>query len=150
VAENFTSSPIQVKCIGSIDELAERIRPSCRYFTLMLAWDAPEVAQEELVEIVRPFVERGLVYFCAWGNRCEVVHDAVDQADLCRIERQTSEDYVIMTTWHSNESLLEAFWYFKSLALPAERPYNLDLERFAVAVGNENWAQEISRQLSVE
>jgi hypothetical protein len=113
-----------------------------------LAWDAPEIEQEKLIDLFRPLVDGGLAYLCAWGDQCEAVHDAVD---MCVVEKklQAGEaDYLLMTTWHAEEPLEEATWFFKMLAIPSENHLFADFGRFAVAVGNPGWAQEMDRYLS--
>ena len=92
---------------------------------------------------MRPLIHNGLVYFCAWGKECEVVHDAVD---WCDIEKNGAKsDFVIMTTLHKNESLEKACWFFKELALPNETSGIQSFDRFAVAIGNPQWAQRMKR-----
>jgi len=140
---------IRLVGVDSIADLVKRLNPQTRYFTLLLAWDAPDIPQDKLIDMMRPLVERGLVYICAWGGRCEQVHDAVDDADLERINITGSDEYVIMTTWHSQETLSEACWFFKELAFPSEEPYISNLERFAVAVGNDNWLEEMRMRFEV-
>ena len=134
---------IRVIAVENIQRLVDCLPLSRKYFTLLLAWDAPKLGQDEVAELFRPLVKRGLAYFCAWGNRCEEVHDAVDRcfAQL-KIEGKES-DPILMTTWHQDESLAEAVWFFKMLAMPSESYVRAELERFAVAVGNPEWAREM-------
>jgi hypothetical protein len=145
VAEDVALPRIQVLSIDSIEELPDRLPRKCKYFTLLLAWDAPEISENGLVELFAPLVSSGLAYFCAWGERCEEVHDAVDD---CFVEHELESgvaDPFLMTTWHRNESLEEALWFFRMLAIPAEISALADLERFAVAVGKLEWAEEMER-----
>ncbi|HXR37480.1 MAG TPA: hypothetical protein VN776_00215 [Terracidiphilus sp.] len=139
---------VEVLSIDTIDELADRLPHRHRYFTLLLAWDAPEIDQQNLIDLFRPLVDRGLAYLCAWGSHCEAVHDAVD---LCVVEKELDageSDCFLMTTWHANEPLKEAAWFFKMLAIPSENHVFVDFDRFAVSVGNPDWAQETDRYLS--
>jgi hypothetical protein len=57
-------------------------------------------------------------------------------------------DYLLMTTWHADESLEEALWFFQHLAIPAENHVLEDLDRFAVAIGNPEWNRKMERYLS--
>lgn len=52
-----------------------------------------------------------------------------------------------MTTWHANESLEEAAWYFKYCAIPYEEHVQADFERFAVSVANPKWDETLRRSL---
>jgi hypothetical protein len=137
---------VKVLSVETIEQLPQSIRPRSEYFTLLLAWDAPTVHESQLQEWMRPLVDRGLVYFCAWGERCEAVHDAVDRCDIGKDGAKS--DFVIMTTWHNTDSLEKACWFFKELALPNETSGIAKFDRFAVAVGNRQWAERMKRYFS--
>lgn len=87
-------------------------------------------------------MHRGLVYFCAWGNRCEAVHDAVDRANIEYHHGVITPDNIIMTTWHQDEPLEEASWFVRELASPVHNPAITSFDRFAVAVGNPAFAEK--------
>ena len=59
-------------------------------------------------------LEQGIAYLCVWGTDCERVHDLFD------LERMPDEPKgrVVMTTWHSKESLSEALWFFANCVEP--------------------------------
>ena len=141
-------SPVEVVSVNSIDELVKSLPHKSTYFTLLLAWDAPPFPEPIPVEKLRPLVDHGLVYFCSWGDRCEEVHDAIDHCDIDRMKKPGSEDDVIMTTWHSKETLDEAFWFFSNLALPSDESKWGNLDRFAAAVGNREWAERMERAVT--
>jgi len=141
---------IEVLSFGTIDELAERLPNRSQYFLLMLAWDALDKTPRQLMSFFRPLVDRGLVYFCAWGNNSEAVHDAVDQCDIQKHQEAGAailSDSIVMTTWHARDSLREALWFFKLCAIPNESIVPADCDRFAVAVGNSEWAAEMEKAL---
>jgi hypothetical protein len=140
-------SNISVLYVEGIEELARRLGPRERYFTLLLAWDAPTEERTKLREIMQPLVDLGLVYFCAWGQGCQAVHDAVDMCDIARENHAAKPELFIMTTWHDDEPLEDAVWFFKELALPDETHGVPSFDRFAVAVGNPEWADNITRAL---
>ena len=55
---------------------------------------------------------------------------------------------VVMTTWHSKESLSEALWFFANCVEP-DYGFEPDCKDWvAVAVNNEAWAREIGVQLT--
>lgn len=134
---------IRVLSIGTIQELVGVIQPRNRLFTLFLAWDAPEVKSEQLESWLRPLVEHGLGYFCAWGDRCEEVHDAVDRCDIALLKDDPRPDNIVMTTWHSKQSLDEAFDFFIYCADLSVTTNTKEFDRFAVVIGNPHWAGEL-------
>jgi hypothetical protein len=140
---------IEVFAIDSIEQLAHCLPRRGKYSTLLLAWDAPEMEHEKLAELMQPLVDRGLACFCAWGIRCEDVHDAVDLCVTDSEQEFGDADYLVMTTWHADEPLEEALWFFRMLAIPAEGHVFEDFQRFAVAVGNPTWAAEMERALAM-
>lgn len=54
----------------------------------------------------------GSRYVVAWGQSCEDWHDSVDWANLKAFDcgNVPDKDFV-MTTWHNDEPLSEAFWF---------------------------------------
>jgi hypothetical protein len=139
---------IEVLFVNSIDELVARLPYRRSYFTLLLAWDAPEIPQSDLIKIFRPLVDRGLAYFCSWGKGCEEVHDAVDLSDLEKQREFGESDFFQMTTWHKNDTLEEAVWFFVNCAIPSEDNVVADWDRFAVSIGNPDWTAEMMRSLA--
>jgi hypothetical protein len=49
---------IQVLAVDSIGQLADCLPQRSRYFTLFLAWDAPETGQQQLIDLFQPLVDR--------------------------------------------------------------------------------------------
>jgi hypothetical protein len=90
-------------------------------FALLTALDVRLVKNEEMARVAAVLIGRGLAYACCWGEDSERWHDAIDIADIERIKAK-GEDYrnIVMTTWHSKESLLDALDFFADCALPTE------------------------------
>lgn len=142
--------PIKVLSVARIDDLADELPHERPHFLLFLAWDHPDMQAEKLVDLFRPLVDRSLVYFCAWGASCEAVHDAIDRCDIEKHQEAGDElfdDTILLTTWHARDSLAEALWFFKVCAMPARSFDPADCDRFAVAVGNPDWAAELEREV---
>ena len=138
---------IELLSVDSIEQLAEALPKCTTYFTLLLAWDAPVLDEAQLMSILAPLLDRGLVYLCAWGARCEDVHDALDSAVVEKEIASGELDYVVMTSWHANESLEESVWFFFMLAIPSETFVFKDFARYAVTVGNPEYRQRIGAAL---
>jgi hypothetical protein len=65
-----------------------------------------------LHEIAAWIVERGSLYVIAWGMDCEKWHDSVDWAVLEDFDYgDIPDERFVMTTWHDEEPLSEAFWF---------------------------------------
>lgn len=139
---------IRVFDVDSPELLATALSFRRPYFTLFLAWDAPLIEKPELVSLFRPLVDRGLAYFCAWGNHCEEVHDAVDTPAAERESLNSPLNYVTMTTWHAKDTLVKAAWFFKVLAIPSEPHVAKDFDRFAISINNRKWSACMRKYLT--
>lgn len=107
---------LSVVNVPSLEAISSAIPDVSRYFCLFLGINAISLDNSQIRKAAKALLGRGVVYLCAWGNDCERVHD---QFDLEREPRESIER-VIMTTWHDDESLSEALWFFANCAEPAE------------------------------
>lgn len=126
----------------SIDTLAipVDIAIPTKHFRLLLAPNLRGIPNDQLRAFARELLKRGLVYFCAWGEDCERMHDCVDEeATLADLAGEPGLH--IMTTWHKEDSLEDATEFFRDSARPSD-DYELD-SRFwiALALRNEAWAK---------
>lgn len=80
------------------------------YRTVIIA--SQVVSEDWLNRIAQWVVAIGSLYVVAWGVDCEKWHDGVDWAVLEVFDfGEIPDDRFVMTTWHSNEPISEAFWY---------------------------------------
>jgi hypothetical protein len=122
------------------------VDPHSTHFGLFLALDAREIDSKRLGEPAARLLKRGLAYLCAWGPDCELVHDIFDEEDVARDLGRDTHD-VIMTTWHKDESLEEALWFFVHSAFPADG-YVRDCTDWVIApIANPGWEQEIREKI---
>lgn len=56
-------------------------------------------------------VASGCLYMMAWGIECGAWDDSVDWSTIPASKLQTGDHPLVMTTWHEDESLQEAFFY---------------------------------------
>ena len=71
-----------------------------------------EAAQDWRNQVAEWLVNSGCLYVVAWGIECEAWHDTVDWTVLEKFDfADIPDDEFIMTTWHTNEPLSEAFWF---------------------------------------
>jgi hypothetical protein len=123
-------------CVGgvpSLDEVLSTLEPISANYVLFLACDATSLSDESLQNSAKRILDRGMVYLCAWGPDCERLHD---QFDVERVQNEPS-GRVVMTTWHSKESLSEALWFFANCAEPAEGFKALCTDWVAISVAND-------------
>jgi hypothetical protein len=113
---------------------------SVPHFVAFLAADFTSVESAAIVDLGARLVRHGCVYFCIWGPGCERAHDLIDES--C-----TTIEPVIMTTWHSDESLEQALWFFAFNAYPDEAYVNAGTGKVAICVGNNTWHTLIQDRL---
>ena len=112
-------------------------------FCFFLALDATSIGDEQIRRTAKLLIEKGIAYFCVWGPDCERVHDLFDLERLPKEPR----DRVVMTTWHSKDSLSEALWFFEYCVEPAEGFAADCRDWVALSVSNEPWAHQIREAL---
>jgi hypothetical protein len=130
----------------SIGDLPERIKTSSPNFGLLLAIDAKGVKSQEILEAGTKLAEKGLAYLCAWGPDCERVHDLFDEAAQKKNDELTGDD-VIMTTWHSGDTLIEALWFFLHGAFPTQSFQASCLDWIIAPIRNRGWEQEVRNKI---
>ena len=63
-------------------------------------------------DVCARLMNSGCLYVMAWGQDCELWHDAADWALLEMFDfGDIPDDRSAMTTWHSDETLDEVFWF---------------------------------------
>jgi len=127
--------------LPDLQSLPDSISLPPGHFIAFLAADATAVGPAVLAEFSKRLLRAGCVYFCAWGPDCERMHDAFD-GECFEIEP------VVMTTWHSEESLDEALWFFVTVAHPDEGYEDTTRSAIAISVAAPAWDEQIRRRLS--
>ena len=113
------------------------------HFACFIAWDAQSATDEVVAAFVARLLDAGASYISAWGPCCERVHDIADRL------RPTQEptDSVVMTTWHDDESLEDALWFFVFNTFPDDAFVRTTRSGLGVSVGNSEWAAAIRNAL---
>ena len=71
-----------------------------------------EVSDEWRNQVAEWIWSIGARYVVAWGHSCEKWHDSVDWANLEAFDFGDVPDADhMMTTWHADEPISEAFWF---------------------------------------
>ena len=121
-------------------------------FRLFVAADISNVGIDVVSQFAAAALNKGMVYFCAWGRDCEKFHDIVDEVVVNdelgerRFVGPTAND-TVMTTWHDDETLEEALDFFVTLAVPTQG-FEVDSGfRVVMCLGNSGWAETATRVL---
>lgn len=147
--EIFPEAPareIYVCLAESIGDLPGEIRASSPSFGLLLALDAKALNDQEILGAAAKLVEKSLVVLCAWGPDCERVHDLFDRAAKNKND-ELADDDVIMTTWHSRETLTEAMWFFIHAAFPTQSFEPNCADWIIAPIRNRDWEEEVRTKI---
>ncbi len=120
--------------------LNENLSLESKHFACLIAWDSETASDKEISDLLRQIIESGAAYICSWGKGCENVHDIADWID---VEMNDSSDNVIMTTWHSKESLSGAIWFLLNSTWPDTYAEKSLRATVAIGIGNSNYAKEM-------
>jgi len=114
-----------------------------RPFVLLLALDIGDVDSSEMARFADEFLAvGGCVYVCTWGEGCEWLHDAFDEAFIRAVPEDRWDDEFVLTTWHDDEPLDEALWYAVFVA------YNEPGVESVLAVASPEYAEHIERRFA--
>jgi len=119
------------------------------YFTLLII-NSDEVTTEDYSKNVDELINSGLAYLCAWGKDCEKIHDIFDEvAVMMEIEQQIdpNDDSVIMTTWHQDQTIKEALFYFLFNTAPTEKYYSDCKISLVLTIGDSNKSENVRKYL---
>jgi hypothetical protein len=117
------------------------------HFAVFLAWDATSVPTEQISRLATLLHNRGLAYLCAFGPDCQRVHDIFDEVELELLGARPSGS-VIMTTWHDDEPLEDALWFFVNNSFPDAAYENTCHTGIALTIDNSLWASQVADYLS--
>jgi hypothetical protein len=133
--------------LSSVDQWPADLRLPSEHFVLFLATDARATADEALLTLALTALAQGLVYLCAWGPDCARLERLFDRA-IATTRRDETEDSVILTTSHPEESLDQALRYFLHVAFPAADYDEACRSLVLAAVGPEDWVESIRNRLA--
>jgi hypothetical protein len=126
----------------TIENVADKTTPSSANFGLFVAMNAQHVTDESILKGAKKLLSKGLACLCAWGPDCKRVHDLFDIAAL-EINATLAGDDVIMTTWHSDESIEEALWFFIHCEFVTEQFAKTCKDWIIAPISNSEWEQLI-------
>jgi hypothetical protein len=147
--EDFPSKTISFCAANSLTELPALIHPTNAHFVLLLVIDGSKVDTETIYAVSEKLLDQGMVYACVWGPDCESVHDSIDRP-IFRRQPEGTDGNVIMTTWHAEDPIREAVWFFLNCAWPADNYVDTCSDWVAAVIGNPAWEAEVRAKLLAE
>lgn len=123
-------------------------------FTCFCALDASKLSVQLISDFCVRLLRAGCLYFCVWGPDCERVHDIMDEnivmMDIAGEDLPISfchfEDFSgVMTTWHSDEPITEALYFFTQCAI-----LDAPCKGLMLSVNSPEWSSEIESYVSSE
>jgi hypothetical protein len=115
--------------------------PGVQPFILFTAAHASREHEAEFRRFAAAAIESGCAYICAWGDGCELVHDAFDDAAL-------AADRFVMSTWHADESLPTALYFALTNAFPDEDEFPNAAGAAVVLAVEEPWVEDTRRLMA--
>ena len=86
-------------------------------------------------------VDTGCKYMMAWGMECSAWDSSVDEANLAAFDfGDIPERDFVMTTWHENQPVEEAFWYSQ---FSAKHPVLSLTDTLMIHIASENREAEL-------
>ncbi len=126
--------------VADVSSLPQSYSFPSRHFAALLVGDTTGVDPQSLGELSRRLLQSGCSYFCSWGPGCERAHDCFDAECLFAPS-------VIMTTWHADERLDDALWYFLRTTFPDDAYFDTTRSALAIVVGHPEWAEQVERRM---
>ena len=142
--ESGSGRPLLAVSTSSISELAAQFPSQPSRFILFIAADTSELPTEVIQEAAARLLAAGAVYVCCWGPDCERLHDHFDEEAIIKYGDGPG---VIMTTWHSHDSLQDAVWFAVNSACADEAFQDGQGRVVFASVGPNTWASEVEKYL---
>jgi len=136
--------PLFSEFVTDFPALAQVDLPS-PHTILFIAADARDIPADTIASVAERFLALGLTCVCVWGPDCERVHDLFDEVHVG--DGSTEPTFTFMSTWHSDEPMEEALWYFLQCAFPMDSEIETT-SYLAITVGRADWAATVEHALS--
>ena len=133
--DEFPAKKVLFCAASSLDDLPDALSDLSSPFVFFIAADATSITEQTILEVGKKLLSHGMIYACVWGPDCEKFHDILDAAIVQRNPSESSAN-VVMTTWHSKETLEKAVWFFLNCAWPAPAYKQACESWVAAAIGN--------------
>lgn len=112
----------QILTIITLQELGPFIEEhdNSNFVLLLVAEDENDI--QTYTPLIENLIEKGCIYFVCAGRKSEELHDIIDDTIVIMYldEEDADDDEVIMTTWHSKDSIEDTAFFFKECTLFSE------------------------------
>ena len=139
-----TGCPLYSESVADFAALARLPLPSSDTVLLIVA-DFQAVSTDTIADVAKHLFASGLTYICVWGPDCERVHDIFDSVYIG--DGSSEPQHSFMSTWHDDEPLDEALWFFLQCAFPPDSDITTT-SRLAVTIGSLEFAAWVEDALS--
>ncbi len=136
--------PLFSEFVADFSALDQVQLPSSQTVLLIVA-DASGIPADVIARVAERLLASGLIWVCVWGPDCQRVHDHFDLVHVG--DGATEPSFSLMSTWHEDETLEDAIWFFTQCAFPLDHEIPTT-SYLAVTVGNPEWAETVDRCLS--
>jgi hypothetical protein len=113
---------------------------------VLIAADASTVSADVVSRVADYLLDAGLVFVGLWGPDCERVHDIFD--DQYVGDGTVERDLPLTTTWHDDESLVDAVEFFARNGMSLGGCETGPVSHLAIAVASTEWASAVESTLS--
>lgn len=137
--------PVYSESLNDFSDLT-LLQPPSKHIVLLIVADYSQLSSDEIKRVARTLIDKGLVYILTWGLDCEKAHDAFDWANI-DLQNDTGTDFLIMSTWHSDEPLEEAIWDALFASAVTDDIWD-ETSILCVSIGNKEWFNIIDHSLS--
>lgn len=133
--------PVYIAEINSLIEVMNLEIPT-KYFTLFLATNYANMDNDQMAELAKQLIDKGLRYVCCWGPQSTLGDTAFDMGNLLW-EEQNDINLHVMTTWH-DEPLADAVWFWLYNGTPDDEFWS-QCSAIAINVSKEADSMELER-----
>src|SRR4051812_13025334 len=107
---SFIGRELYLLDVDGPHQIPGRFKFNSPHFVCLLAWDASKESAGCIGLVTTKLYYSGVSYICVWGPDSERVHDIFEETEVMESINQgllELADGVIMSTWHTSESLKE-------------------------------------------
>ena len=143
VGRDILGRTVYLSFAHDLTDLNELTPPTSK-FVIFIGADTTGAVPEPLFAVATTLLRAGAVYIMCWGPGCEAAEDIFDEAAVAGGD---SEQCVVMTTSHPNESVEESLAFATTAAFPDDRYAGEVVSVIVALVGNVNWYNEAHNSL---